>query len=91
MQKRTLFPYGAHRWYDPQAGRWISQDPIGFTGGDINLYRYTKNAPTNFLDPSGLQLPNNQLQAIITVLQGNLRQALDPNQAKPPTVGSKIS
>ncbi len=27
-----------NRWYDPSVGRWLSEDPIGFTGGDGNLY-----------------------------------------------------
>ncbi len=40
--------------YDPTIGRWISEDPIGFAGGDPNLYRYVGNSPTNATDPSGL-------------------------------------
>ena len=40
--------------YDPTVGRWLSQDPIGFKGGDPNLYRYVGNSPTNATDPSGL-------------------------------------
>ena len=40
--------------YDPNTGRWTAQDPIGFKGGDVNLYRYVGNSPTNFIDPSGL-------------------------------------
>jgi RHS repeat-associated protein len=43
-----------HRWYDPTIGRWLSEDPIGFKGGDHNLYRYVKNAPTVATDPTGL-------------------------------------
>ena len=43
------------RWYDPETGRWISQDPIGFAAGDANLYRYVGNGPTNATDPSGLE------------------------------------
>ena len=35
----------------------FSQDPIGFAGGDANLYRYVGNSPTNATDPSGLQEP----------------------------------
>ncbi|MDD4976742.1 MAG: hypothetical protein PHY93_20470 [Bacteriovorax sp.] len=38
---------------DPQTGRFTSKDPIGFNGGDINLYRYVKNQPTILTDPSG--------------------------------------
>ena len=29
-------------------------DPIGFTAGDSNLYRYVANRPTEFTDPTGL-------------------------------------
>ncbi|XZE42763.1 RHS repeat-associated core domain-containing protein [Pirellulaceae bacterium SH467] len=49
--------YNRARWYDPQTGRWLSQDPIGFGGGDANLYRYVGNHPTYANDPSGLQEP----------------------------------
>jgi len=34
-------------------GRWTARDPIGFVGGDTNLYGYTSNDPVNFIDPSG--------------------------------------
>jgi RHS repeat-associated protein len=42
------------RYYDPRAGRWISQDPISFDSRDPDLYRYVKNAPTVFQDAVGL-------------------------------------
>jgi RHS repeat-associated protein len=45
------------RWYDATIGRWMSEDPIGFAGGDANLSRYVGNGPTNAIDPSGLQPP----------------------------------
>ncbi len=32
-------------------GRWISEDPIGFGGGDANLYRYVGNESTGYVDP----------------------------------------
>ena len=35
-------------------GRFISEDPIGFAGGDVNLYGYCLNNPVNFVDPYGL-------------------------------------
>ena len=47
-----LYYYRA-RFYDPIAGRFISQDPIRFAAGDTNLYRYVGNNPLDFTDPSG--------------------------------------
>jgi RHS repeat-associated protein len=42
------------RWDNPATGKWLSQDPIDFLGGDANLSRYSGNSPTNGMDPSGL-------------------------------------
>ena len=50
----TGLQYNRARYYDPETGRWFSQDPLGFDAGDSNLYRYVKNAPVNASDPSGL-------------------------------------
>lgn len=44
-----------YRHYDPQVGRFMSEDPIGFQGGDVNNYRYARNQPNVIADPSGLQ------------------------------------
>src|SRR5579883_2090025 len=33
--------------------RFISEDPLGFGGGDVNLQAYTLNSPTNLRDPRG--------------------------------------
>ena len=35
------------RYYQPAIARWISLDPIGFAGGDANLFRYVGNSPTS--------------------------------------------
>jgi RHS repeat-associated protein len=40
--------------YNPNIGRWISEDPIGFQAADPNLFRYVGNSPTNAVDPDGL-------------------------------------
>lgn len=45
--------FGA-RDYDPHTGRWTATDPIGFAGGDANLYAYVASDPINWSDPSGL-------------------------------------
>ena len=43
-----------HRFYDPNTGRFLSRDPIGYAGG-VNLYGYTGNNPVNETDPDGLR------------------------------------
>ncbi len=45
--------YMRARYYDPVTGRFISQDPLGFDGGDVNLYAYASNNPVMNIDPSG--------------------------------------
>jgi RHS repeat-associated protein len=45
--------YMRARWYDPQMGRFISQDPIGMRGG-LNVYAYALNNPLSLIDPFGL-------------------------------------
>ena len=47
--------------YDPSIGRWLTPDPIGFAGGDVNLYGFVGNAPTNYVDPSGLDKTPSQV------------------------------
>ena len=42
------------RTYQPGISRWWSQDPIGFAGGDDDLFSYVGNSPTNVIDPTGL-------------------------------------
>ncbi len=46
--------YHRARYYDPGAGRFLSRDPIGFAGGDSNVYAYVLNDPVNHSDPTGL-------------------------------------
>ncbi len=41
------------RSYDPQLGRFISEDPIGLAGG-INQFAYVGNGPVDRTDPMGL-------------------------------------
>ncbi len=48
-----LYYYRA-RYNDSKIGRFISEDPIGFNGGDVNFYAYVGNNPVNFVDPLGL-------------------------------------
>jgi RHS repeat-associated protein len=48
-----LYYYRA-RYYNPQLGRFLNEDPLRFGGGDANLFAYANNNPINLTDPSGL-------------------------------------
>ena len=43
------------RDYDPAMGRWTNKDPIGFAGGDTNVYAYVGSDRVNGVDPEGLE------------------------------------
>jgi RHS repeat-associated protein len=60
--------YFRARWYDPITGRWLSNDPIGISGG-LNQYMAFLCNPVNFVDPSGLA----------TYRQNRILAILDPN------------
>jgi RHS repeat-associated protein len=46
--------YHRARYYSPTWGRFISEDPLEFDGGDANLYRYVRNDPVDATDRLGL-------------------------------------
>src|SRR5438094_811233 len=52
LDSETGLYYMRARYYDPQLGRFVSEDPIGLAGG-INAYAYTGDNPVNGRDPSG--------------------------------------
>jgi RHS repeat-associated protein len=54
-----LVHFGA-RDYDAETGRWLTKDPVGFGGGDTNVYGYAGNDPINSADPSGL-MPSDKM------------------------------
>ena len=53
VDDETGLHYNRHRYYDPNGGRFISQDPIRLSGGN-NLQQYAPN-PTGWVDAIGLQ------------------------------------
>jgi RHS repeat-associated protein len=50
----TGLHYYRARYYDSIRQRFISEDPVGFRGTDINLYTYVHNSPLLLRDPYGL-------------------------------------
>ena len=51
FDEETGLHYNLMRYYEPEAGRFVNQDPIGLLGGS-NLYRFAPNAQ-GWTDPSG--------------------------------------
>jgi RHS repeat-associated protein len=45
----TQLQHNRAREYNAKTGRWMSEDPLGLAAGDVNVYRYAYNSPT---DPS---------------------------------------
>ncbi len=58
FDEETGLHYNRFRYYDPECGRFISQDPIGLLGG-VNNYQYVPN-PTGWVDPLGLSCKENK-------------------------------
>jgi RHS repeat-associated protein len=55
---REYGPFGFYEYraraYNPQLGRFMSEDPKLFDAGDYNLFRYCHNDPIDMTDPMGL-------------------------------------
>jgi RHS repeat-associated protein len=50
--------YYRARYYNPNIGRFVSEDPIDFDSGQVNFYAYANNMPSNMTDPFGLKVVN---------------------------------
>ena len=48
-----MLHYNFFRYYKPEAGRSVNQDPIGLLGAGDNLYQFAVNAQS-WIDPLGL-------------------------------------
>ena len=74
---RGGFVYLRNRWYDPQTGRFLTQDPIGLAGG-VNLDAYAGNNPISFSDPFGLCTKGDPGCPLIEAVGGLLRPVQTP-------------
>ena len=57
-----------HRFYEPELGRFLNRDPIGFAGGP-NLFAYAKSSPVQFIDPEGLEPPMSVMDRRLNINQ----------------------
>jgi len=76
--------YNRHRYYNPEQGRYITQDPIGLMGG-WNLYIYPLN-PVSGIDPVGLSTWNDAKSGACTDgFCGVLATLIGPDKFDTPT------
>ena len=59
--------YSRARYYHPGLQRFISEDPLEFGGGDLNLFTYVRNMPTRLRDPLGLFTVESDCDSIATL------------------------
>jgi RHS repeat-associated protein len=80
------------RYYDADIGRFISEDPSGFSSGHFNLYLYVNNNPISFSDPSGLWVFGVKLEIdILGLVTLNITAAIDDDFDTAVTVGASTS
>lgn len=74
--KETGLVYMGARFYDPQIGRFLSPDPVGFSDANpmqFNRYAYANNNPYRYVDPDG----NIAVQAAKFILDFSLNVAIN--------------
>lgn len=81
FDSETGLAYNRFRYYDPKAGEYISQDPIGLAGGILNLYGYVSdtNAWIDIFglikfganDPDLFSVTGNQKNTVTIKMQGS--------------------
>jgi len=53
--QETGLYYNRFRYYSPETGTYLSQDPIGLAGNNPNFYAYVHD-PNSWIDPFGLDI-----------------------------------
>lgn len=87
--------YYRARWQDPQQGRFVSEDPIGFANG-LNLYAYVNSSPAKFRDPSGEDLQvyseKNRIHRFVVVntLEGDFSIGFGPKGGSWPYASGQV-
>jgi len=71
--------YRRNRYYDPHAGRFTQEDPIGLAGG-VNAYGFAEGDPVSYGDPYGLSPTE-----IILRLDASTRRMLNDLRHRSPT------
>jgi len=54
FDQETDLHYNYFRYYNPKIGRYLTEDPIRLSTGEVNLYSFVFGNPIRFIDPFGL-------------------------------------
>jgi len=73
--KETGLYYNLNRYYDPDSGQYLIQDPIGLEGG-LRTHAYVHD-PMQWVDPMGLAGCGKYVQKTLPPLRGSYRSAFD--------------
>lgn len=83
------------RAFDPETGTFLQKDPIGFGGGNPNLYAYVQNDPVNLVDPTGLTATMSYraltTMTMVTAAQAICTAATDCQEARAAGFGAIFS
>ncbi|MEM9774810.1 MAG: polymorphic toxin type 17 domain-containing protein [Chloroflexota bacterium] len=77
--EETGLAYNRFRYYNPETGTYISQDPIGLEGNNPNLYAYVSDSNTQ-IDPFGLECT--KAAKAVTSSKSLIKGAQLPNTGK---------
>jgi RHS repeat-associated protein len=90
MDWETGLMYYRARYYDPGLGRFLSEDPIGLSGGDANFYRYVGNNPISKTDPNGLYWRQALIGGIKGAALGSLSAAIISSSMGGKNIGAAV-
>jgi len=71
--EETGLYWNRFRTYDPDTGRFLQRDPLGYVDGP-SLYEYARSDPSLFSDPLGLENDVDRAKAYVGTLETSLAQ-----------------
>lgn len=80
FDEETGLHYNRFRYYNPNTGQFITQDPIGLLGG-VNSYQYAPN-PVGWVDPFGLSCKENSTGNLAAISADDVAKAIQSIESK---------
>lgn len=82
--------YNRFRYFDPESGIYISQDPIGLDGNNLNFYAYVRDV-NGWIDVFGLDCPGAKLRQAMQEAMNYAKKLLQRGGNVPRMVSVAIS